>query len=169
MKKSNWVSQKEFSQAAGISSARVSQLRKSGALSGAFKKQGRTRHVYHLEKGMAALLELDASQRRDKQSSTGELQRERARLVAARREKIELELRVRSGELVEKREVQNQIFSASRILRDSLLSIPGRIGATVAAKSKKGEAEVIKILNREIRRALMDLKKSLQKVVDERK
>ena len=66
------------------------------------------------------------------------------------------------GEYVARKKVQQENFSIARILRDSIMNMPGRCAAMVAAKSKKKEKEIYQILMFEVRRSLEDCIKDLK-------
>jgi hypothetical protein len=66
------------------------------------------------------------------------------------------------GEYVERKKVYQENFSIARILRDSLMNMPGRCAAMVAAKSKKKEKEIYQILMFEVRRSIEDCIKDLK-------
>jgi hypothetical protein len=69
--------------------------------------------------------------------------------------KLEYEERV--GKLVDAKKVQEIAFDTARRARDSLLNIPDRLSAILAAESD--ETKVRSILNQEIRQALEELVK----------
>lgn len=63
-----------------------------------------------------------------------------------------LEFEEKSGKLISAAEVEREAFNIARTVRDSLLNIPGRIDAILAAESDK--AKVSEILTNEIRQTL---------------
>lgn len=70
--------------------------------------------------------------------------------VRSQREKLKLE--VERGELISKADVEKDAFECARMVRDNLQNIPSRISSVVAAMKK--EAEVEKLLDKEIRQSL---------------
>ena len=77
---------------------------------------------------------------------------EQARLAASRREKIDLEIGVRKGELIEKVLVEKSAFSTGRIIRDGIMNIPDRVSGVLAAETS--QEKVHQILTKENREAL---------------
>ena len=68
-----------------------------------------------------------------------------------------LEFEQKSGELISAIEVEREYFNIARTVRDSLLNIPSRISAILAAESDK--AKTSEILTNEIRQVLEILSK----------
>ncbi|MDI6808245.1 MAG: hypothetical protein QME66_04590 [Candidatus Eisenbacteria bacterium] len=68
-----------------------------------------------------------------------------------------LEFETRTGKLVDTEKVKKAAFDSARQVRDNLLNIPGRISASLAAKTDSFEIEII--LKNEIRLALETLVK----------
>ena len=68
-----------------------------------------------------------------------------------------LEYEEKSGKLISADEVEREYFNIARTVRDSLLNIPGRVSAILAAESD--EVKVNEILNEEITQALEVLSK----------
>ena len=68
-----------------------------------------------------------------------------------------LEYEQKSGQLISADEVEREYFNIARTVRDSLLNIPARIGAVLAAETN--ESKVFEILNEEITQALEALSK----------
>lgn len=64
----------------------------------------------------------------------------------------------RSGTLVNAQEVQNEAFKIGRVIRDSLLSIPDRVSAELAAETNQFKLHAR--LTEEIRKALIGLKEA---------
>ncbi len=65
-----------------------------------------------------------------------------------------------SGKLVEKSEVENELYEVALAIREKLLNIPMRVANDLAGKSD--EFEIRQILEDEIREALEDLSRSLK-------
>ncbi len=68
-----------------------------------------------------------------------------------------LQLSIDRGELISKASVEKDAFEMGRAVRDALQNIPSRVSAVLAAT--KTEAEIEKILDKEIRQALESLSK----------
>lgn len=79
----------------------------------------------------------------------------REREVKARALKLELEVRQRAGDLVQVEAVRREWFKAARAVRDSLLAIPDRVAADLAADDDPHRVRVA--LDVELREALEDL------------
>jgi len=88
---------------------------------------------------------------RDGAPQYAESRAERERYVALL---VKLQYEERAGELVNKHEVQTEIFKAFREFRDNMQNIPARVAAVVAAESDP--AKVHEILAAEIRSALQE-------------
>ena len=80
-------------------------------------------------------------------------ERERARLLSAKADREELELKERQGKLVDREKERRAAFRLGRSLRNSLLNIPSRVSVEVAAESdsnkvfRKLEGEIIEALS----------------------
>jgi hypothetical protein len=90
-----------------------------------------------------------------KRSGTGGVARERERLLAAQATKIELATRVREGELIGKKYVEESAFRAYRQTRDCLLNIPDRLAGPVTAETDQQKNH--KLMRDEILAALTSL------------
>lgn len=80
-----------------------------------------------------------------------------ARLLKARYQAALLKLQIdkETGKLVEAEKVKKAAFDQARMVRDTLLNIPERIGAILAAESDQGK--IVSLLTAEIRQALEGL------------
>lgn len=87
---------------------------------------------------------------------------ENAKLAKARRIKVDLDTRVKSGELVSARKVQQAVFPVVRAMRDGLLGIPDRMASTLAASAD--ESEIHALLLAELRETLDNANDELQAV-----
>lgn len=67
----------------------------------------------------------------------------------------EIEVRKKSGQLIEVSRVHDQVKSAGVMIRESLLAIPERLAAVVAAESD--EQKIRQLMDAEIRHALAGL------------
>lgn len=77
---------------------------------------------------------------------------ERAKHEAAKRERAELELAVRKGELLESGAVRAAIYEAFRNVRDRVRSVPARVGHEVSAETDA--AKCVAIIAKELDLAL---------------
>lgn len=82
----------------------------------------------------------------------GSMQAARLRKELALAQLRELELRQKSGELIEVESVRRMWFERGRTVRDLLLGLPPRLAASLAAESDQAAVRVL--LDREIRAAL---------------
>jgi len=94
-----------------------------------------------------------------RKAGTASLTFHEARTLAQRFKAALLKLDVdeRTGKLVEAEAVKKAAFDQARMVRDTLLNIPERIGAILAAESDQGK--ITGILTAEIRQALEGLSK----------
>ena len=88
-------------------------------------------------------------------SKSGSLTNERSRLTKAQADLMELKVKTRSGELLEKRIWDHTAWQMYRATRDAFLNIGSRIGGLVAAE--QDAAACSRIVDREITTALWDL------------
>ena len=82
---------------------------------------------------------------------------QRAMLAKRQRERIELELGEKRGELVLVSEVKNAWWKRARAARDKLLSIPDRIIPQIAPGGHGEQSRAYEVLSREIRQVLEEL------------
>jgi len=87
-------------------------------------------------------------------SKSGSLTNERSRLTKAQADLMELKVKTRSGELLEKLIWDHTAWQMYRATRDAFLNIGSRIGGLVAAEQ---DAACSRIVDREITTALWDL------------
>lgn len=84
-----------------------------------------------------------------------------AALKALQVEEARLDLEERKGLLIARAQVAEQLFGASRVLRDELLSLPDRLASELAALDSPDDIRVI--LTRRIEAALAKLHERLQR------
>lgn len=89
---------------------------------------------------------------------------EQAKLARSRRLKVDLERRVKCGELVTVRKVQSGFFPVVRSLRDGLLAIPDRLAPILAAQND--ETTLHATLSAEIRAMLESSEDELRAVAE---
>ncbi len=73
----------------------------------------------------------------------------------ARATREEMDLKVRTGELIETSKVEHEAFTVARIVRDAMLSIPDRLAGLVTAESDQAKNHAL--LTKEIFDALKRL------------
>lgn len=133
-----------------LSEARVRELTRAGKIPAA----GRGRYA------LAAAIPAYCRTLRDAAAGRGgdgplDLAQERAALAVRQRERIELDLAARRGELVEAAQVERDAYRVARVTRDRLLNVPDRIAAEVAAETDP--ARVHRTIANEIATALREL------------
>jgi len=84
-----------------------------------------------------------------------------AALKALQVEEARLDLEERKGLLISRAQVAEQLFGASRVLRDELLSLPDRLASELAALESPDDIRII--LTRRIEAALAKLQERLQR------
>jgi hypothetical protein len=82
----------------------------------------------------------------------GKLTDERARLVKAQASLAEINLRARTGELVERSAVATRVFTLNRQTRDQILNVPSRVSGMCAAETDQGKIHAL--LTTELTQAL---------------
>lgn len=89
--------------------------------------------------------------------------------VAARRDvetykaaALKLKHEINKGLWLKKADVADQAFRASRLMRDSLLNIPARVSALVAAESE--QSQCYRIIHKEIKQALDEYIRQLKTI-----
>jgi hypothetical protein len=144
-----FLSQSEFAKHRNLTRARISQLMPTLRKAGAVTASGRV-DVAKADAYLAANLN-QAKSRKVKRSLPTEAEA-RTRNLEVRTAKTELELKFRRGQLVDVAEVEEAAFNAGRQTRDSVLSVPEKIGDELALISNPFELKAR--LTRELRQAL---------------
>ena len=124
-----------------LSETRVAELVKSGVIP---KPIGRGK--FDLVASTRAYLQYSRSH------TKGTLAEEKTRLTKAKADREELNLAVRSKELIEVATVEKVVFEKARQIRDALQSIPDRIAGIVSAEGDQAKNHAT--LSREIQQAL---------------
>ena len=135
------VPRSELAFALSLSETRVAELVKSGVLP---KPIGRGK--FDLVASTRAYLQYSRSH------TKGTLAEEKTRLTKAKADREELNLAVRSKELIEVATVEKVVFEKARQIRDALQSIPDRIAGIVSAEGDQAKNHAT--LSREIQQAL---------------
>lgn len=145
--------QGEYAKRRGISQPRVAKLIREGRLNGAFKKEGR-RYLINPKKA-DAILEGFLIPEGSKVSFAEAARREKLAKAAL----LELSLKKRRGELVEKERVEAVAAKLATLVRVGIEAIPAKIAPTVAGMDAPGE--VARLLQREFKTVLSDLAKEI--------
>ena len=88
-------------------------------------------------------------------TQTGDLKTERTRCAKLKADLLDLQVKARTGKLVERAAVERQVFTLCRRLRDQFLNLPNRIDALVAAEPDRHKC--FDIVSREVRLILDNL------------
>jgi phage terminase Nu1 subunit (DNA packaging protein) len=89
-----------------------------------------------------------------RQRPTAHVSGERARLLKAQAETVELELAEKKGSLHKTSECRKAAFDCGRRLRDMILMVPDRVDAILAAENDRGRVNAS--LKQELTAALME-------------
>ena len=135
------VPRSELAFTLSLSETRVAELVKSGVL-----PQPKGRGKFDLVASTRAYLQYSRSH------TKGTLAEEKTRLTKAKADREELNLAVRSKELIEVATVEKVVFEKARQIRDALQSIPDRIAGIVSAEGDQAKNHAT--LSREIQQAL---------------
>jgi len=170
----------DFATAAGISKAMVTKLRAMGVMEGAIIRQpGKKRVLVDIERALELYNErVDPNFRKATRfraganPDNGKEKKERsggqsyidARSISEQYKaaKLKLDYEVNKNLWISRSEVSDLSFKAARLARDTLLNIPSRIAALVAAESDTNSC--YQIIYKEIRDALDDFTKQLKKI-----
>ncbi len=153
-----WISQSVAARQEGVSRQWINQLIKAGRLKCNGKREVRREDVHRLRAE-----ELDPSRGRHKPRGKKKPQRKvssggsgftaaRTKREIAQAMLLELELRKKSGELVDALEVKREIATQVVLLREALLSIPERLGSLMAGEGDENRKRTL--MDSEIRHAL---------------
>lgn len=135
------VPRSELAFTLALSETRVAELVKSGVLP---QPQGRGK--FDLGASVRAYLYYSRSQ------TKGTLAEEKTRLTKAKADREELNLAVRSKELIEVSTVEKVVFEKARQTREGLLSLADRLAGILAPITEQSKVHVI--LTKEIHQAL---------------
>jgi hypothetical protein len=173
------LTQKQYAARRGISQQAVAKLIRQGKLDGAFRKEGRK---YKIDPDRAdAVLQTFHNPARSKapavvqgvpladgvdRGSTSTIAGELVSFAeAARREKVakaallELDLKKKRGDLVEKEEVEAVAAKLGTLVRVGIEAIPAKVAPTIVGMETPGE--VARYLQREVKAVLADLAKGI--------
>jgi phage terminase Nu1 subunit (DNA packaging protein) len=135
-----------------LDSRRVQQLKKEGHITNKGRGKYGLSQVAEYIRYLQGLV-----QRRKIKTKEGELDpnHERARKDRAMADKLELELELRRGELVDAAEVDSMNAEVDGIIRSSFMSLPSRLANELAALETPREIQIF--LDEEIRKTLTQL------------
>ena len=149
-----WITQKELAEELGVSSARVSQIKKTGRLDGSFEKNGSTLR-YDKEAAIAAWngeIPQSTSRVASKDLEIPSFNESRAKSEFFRAEMARLDLEEKEELLCEANKVKTAAFTLARSVRDALDSIPDRVANQFAAETDS--VVIQQTLQEELRKAL---------------
>lgn len=149
-----WITQKELAEELGVSSARVSQIKKTGRLDGSFEKNGSTLR-YDKEAAIAAWngeIPQSTSRVASKDLEIPSFNESRAKSEHFRAELARLDLETKEEKLCEVDKVEREAFSLARSVRDAVNSIPDRVANQFAAETDP--VVIHQALSEELRKAL---------------
>jgi len=141
--KLDWTT-KQAARALILSTRRVNQLAREGVLTAL--RPGR----FDPAVIMPEFLKFKATTTQDHT-----LLEQKIRWNRARATREEMDLKVRTGELIEKRQVEREAFHVARVVRDAMLSIPDRLAGLVTAETDQAKNHAL--LTKEIMEALKGL------------
>jgi phage terminase Nu1 subunit (DNA packaging protein) len=144
------VSAVDLAQWLNLTDKRIFQLAKEGVV----VKVGRNQ--YDLQQSIINYIKYLRAQA---EGSSLSLQDERAKLTALKSEREQLELDIRRGDFISRKDVEDDAANTARIVRDNLLSIADRVSSLVAPATDP--QQIHSIISSEINLALTNLVKSL--------
>ncbi len=174
------VSLSEFAKSAGISPPMVTKLIRQGVLNDAIVKQKgkkriklnleRARELYRkgvdpaFKKGAPSIKNEDVSEAI--RGKSGDQSFIEARTWAERYKAAErkLNFEIKQNKWMLKSEARDEAFNAARVARDTLLNMPARVAAIVAADTD--ESSVYQILYKELREVIDEFIRQLAAIGD---
>lgn len=148
------ISQKELAELIGVSSARLTQVRKTGRLDGTFKADNEN-VVYDQDAAVAAWNgEIDncTTKINGSEREIPSFNESRAKSEHFRAELARLDLEQKEEKLCEVEKVKREAFSMARSVRDALNNIPDRVSNQFAAETDP--VVIHQALSEELRKAL---------------
>jgi phage terminase Nu1 subunit (DNA packaging protein) len=144
-KDENLLSTAEIAAEAGVSSQYIARLERTGVI----EKSGYGRYA---RSEVAKIHAFRAGEPLPGEDSPAGLTAERILLVRAQREKVELDLAERRGELQSRAETANDLVALATAIRNRLLSVPDRVAGRLGLPR-----QAIEVISEEIRDALTEL------------
>jgi hypothetical protein len=141
------LSTAEIAAEAGVTRQYIGRLERAGVI----EKSG---HGKYKSTEVAKILAFRAGEPLPGEESPASLTQERTLLVRAQREKAELDLAERRGELQSRAEVESNAIELVTAVRNRLLSVPDRVASRLGLPRHD-----VEVLAEEIREALMELSK----------
>ncbi len=151
------VTTSEIAQILRITDTEVSKLGRSGVLPVKINPENTNQNLYPLIATTSAYVDY---QRRDDAQARRRWLKERARGAAAARNRTELEVALRRGELVSRSRVLATFSQALTIFRRQLLSLPARVSRRLL--QARDPVEVSAVLESELLDALATLAELLE-------
>jgi phage terminase Nu1 subunit (DNA packaging protein) len=142
------LSTSELVKAAGVTRQYIASLERAGVI----RKVGYGRWP---ENSVAEIAAFRAGEPLPGEDSPAGLTAERILLVRAQREKVELDLAERRGELQSRAETANDLVALATAIRNRLLSVPDRVAGRLGLPR-----QAIEVISEEIRDALTELSKA---------
>ena len=142
------LSTAEIAAEAGVTRQYIGRLERAGVI----EKSG---HGKYAASEVAKILAFRAGEPLPGEESPAGLTHERTLLVRAQREKAELDLAERRGELQSRAETAADLVTLSNAIRNRLLAVPDRVASRIGLQRHAVEA-----LAEEIRDALTELSKA---------
>ena len=163
------MSMAEYGRTRNVSRQVITKFKQLGYLKGAFRKKiGRKNPLIvsaiadkvledRLSKAHTKEHRFDGMKKVSKEGRTDALEYSEARTWSERYRAADMKLsyEIRQGLWLRRSEVEEELFKVTRIIRDSLLNIPVRVGAILAAESD--ENKCVAILTKEQKAALNEL------------
>jgi hypothetical protein len=151
----NLVSVAQYAAHRGVSSSRIGEMKRTGRLVLVHGKIDKAASDEALD-GPSSVPDWDGDEV-PIDADRGEA--ERIKTIWAAR-KVRAEVLAATGELVPAEEVRREAFQVARVARDKILAVPLRVADRVLAMDDK--AEVVALLEEELRGALTEVVRSLE-------
>ena len=148
------ISQKQLAEIIGVSSARITAVRKTGRLDGTYKADNKN-VLYDQDAAGAAWngeIQQSITRKNGSEEEIPSFNESRAKSEHFRAELARIDLELREEKLCELDKVQRQAFSMARSVRDALNRIPDRVANQFAAETDS--VVIHKVLSDELRKAL---------------
>jgi phage terminase Nu1 subunit (DNA packaging protein) len=142
------LSTSELAEAAGVTSQYIGKLERAGVIK-------KVAHGKYAESAIGEIAAFRAGDPLPGEDSPANLTQERMLLVRAQRERVELDLAQRRGELQSRAEAASDLIALATILRSRLLAVPERISGRFGLPRN-----VIEGIAAEIRDVLTELSKA---------
>jgi phage terminase Nu1 subunit (DNA packaging protein) len=142
------LSTSELAEAARVTSQYVGRLERAGVIK-------KVAHGKYSESAIGEIAAFRAGDPLPGEDSPANLTQERILLVRAQREKVELDLAERRGELQSKAEAAADLVALAIAVRNRLLAVPDRVASRIGLQRHD-----VEVIAEEIRDALTELSKA---------